>query len=183
MKEFNRVTSQNALVKSAVVPVHSIYGTLKIRVRQNRRTSIIPVDYILLGFTKQGEAYLPVVRLRHDYMTEDLETKNRWTKPTIMKTKPFYLKVADRLSDLCAEHDIKVTDYIYNLQSANVMTHKICASVGPKDRTVPTPIKNCGYISPNTGTEDMEVVRYGLNGIYNNLHPRAKKFNCGKRHD
>jgi hypothetical protein len=184
MKKFNLVTNQNALVKSAVVPVGTIYGTLKIRVRQNRRISIIPVDYILLGFTKHGEAYLPVVRLRHDYVTEDFETKNRWTSPTIMKTKPFYLKIADRLSDLCAEHNIKVTDYIYNPQSNNIMTHKVCASVAPKDRIIPTPIYHCGYMSPNTGTEDMEVVRYGFDGeIYNNLTPRAKKYNCGKRHD
>ena len=185
MKKFNLITNQNALVKSAVVPVNCIYGTLKIPAHKKTR----PVDYILWGFQKMGNVYFPVVSTRSEYLNEDLAIVNKWSKPimlrgTCIKNNPFYVKVAKAVSEIIADNHVKPEEHVYNVQNTSVTTHKICASIGPKDRIIPTPIYHCGYMSPNTGTEDMEVVRYGFDGeIYNNLTPRAKKFNCGKRHD
>lgn len=181
MKKFNMVTNQNALVKSCVVPVHAVYGTIKIphiNVRPHTlidnsdvRMRSLSIDYVLVGFKTVNGYHFPICKLCYDNK-QDSYGRYIWSKPTILwgKKNTVLKKLGIQVSMLCKEHGIKPDTYAPDF---NIITWGDIQKTAPRVKRN-RPINDCRYYSPVPKNQDMEVCSLGLDNVFRSLPDRSK---------
>lgn len=190
MKKFNIITCQNALVKSCVVPVGAVYGTIKVPhtiVRNKVYTTENPncyykykikhkehvtleIDYVLTGFKSVNGYYFPICKLC--YGKKDAQDRYIWSKPTILwgKYETVRKQLGIHVSMLCKEHGINPKKYAPDF---NIVTNADILAVSPHIKKN-KPINDCRYYNPVPKNQDMQVCTLGLDNTFRSLPDRSK---------
>lgn len=191
MKKFNMVTNQNALVKSCVVPVHAVYGTIKIPhtivrphtlidnsdVRMHslkwyeKKPVTLSIDYVLIGFKTVNGYHFPICKLCYDNK-QDSYGHYIWSKPTILwgRKNSVLKKLGIQVSMLCKEHGIKPDTYAPDF---NIITWGDIQKTAPRVKRN-RPINDCRYYNPVPKNQDMQVCTLGLDNTFRSLLDRSK---------